>query len=110
MTNETNDLLKALININGRNAFKERDLIQIISPKGIQDKQIKAYNLCDGKNSQSDIVKMLKFDKSNFSKSILRWIEAGIIFRVDNDNGIKLLHIYPLSEATIKQLKKESKK
>lgn len=95
MDNEVSDLLKGLIQINGRIAFPEEKLMEII---GATVRLQKAYNLCDGTRAQGDIVKELKLDKGNFSKTVKKWVSSGIILKLGQGNDTKLLHIYPLSE------------
>jgi hypothetical protein len=58
------------------------------------DKQIAAYNLCDGKTPQSDIGKRAKLDNGSPSRSISRWIEVGVVIRVGREQHP--MHIYPL--------------
>jgi len=59
------------------------------------DKQVLAYNLCDGQTPQAEIAKKAKLDKGNLSRSITRWVEAGIVVRVGPDEAP--LHLYPIS-------------
>jgi hypothetical protein len=63
---------------------------------GAGEKQRQAFNMCDGARSQGDIVKALKFDQGNFSKTVARWIEAGVVLRLGEGRDTKLLHVYPL--------------
>ena len=93
MNEEVTDLLKALISVTGRVAFDEEQLLQII---GKSPKLISAYNLCDGTRTQSNIVKELKVDKGNFSKTVNKWIVSGVLFKVGEGNDKKLLHLYPI--------------
>jgi hypothetical protein len=58
------------------------------------DKQVLAYNLCDGETPQADIGKKSKLDKGNLSRTIAKWIEAGVVIRVGAEGHP--LHLYPL--------------
>jgi DNA-binding MarR family transcriptional regulator len=71
-------------------------LYKIVAPTAGSDKQIVAYNLCDGETPQADICKKAKLDKGNFSRAVARWIEAGMVLRVGGDR--LPLHVYPLAK------------
>lgn len=94
MDNEVSDLLKGLIQINGRIAFPEEKLMEII---GATAKLQKAYNLCDGTRTQGEIVKELKIDQGNFSKTVKKWISSGVLLKLGQGKDTKLLHIYPIN-------------
>jgi hypothetical protein len=98
MNRETNDLLRALISVSGRTAFPRDELMKLIAPKKGMEKQIKAFNLCDGSRTQAEVAKSLKLDSSNFSGTVSRWIEAGILFRLGEGREARLLHVYRLTE------------
>lgn len=46
--NEFSDLLRILIQVQGRSAFSEDRLREIVLPGTTSLKQLTAYNLCDG--------------------------------------------------------------
>lgn len=94
MTDQTDDLLRALVNVMGRVAIPPEKLRAIVAPGSRAEKQEKAYNLCDGTRQQADIVKKLGLDPGNFSRTVKRWEELGVLFRVGRD--AHLLHLYPL--------------
>ena len=75
-------------------AFPPETLAKIIAPTAGSAKQVLAYNLCDGETPQAEIGKKAKLDSGNLSRSISRWIEAGLIIRVGPDEHP--LHLYPL--------------
>ena len=54
---ETETLLRALVQLVGRQTFPEDDLRQIVAPPGAGTKQLRAYNLCDGTRTQGEIAK-----------------------------------------------------
>ncbi len=92
-TSQTDLLLRALLMTAGRSAFSIEQIHAIVSPKGSGAKQIKAYNLADGSLTQGELAKKLKLDSGNFSRTVSRWVEAGIVFRLANS---ALLHVYPV--------------
>ena len=93
----TDDLLRVLIVMAGRLAVPPDQLRNIVSPTGSQ-KYIEAYNLCDGTRGLSDVARVAGLDKSNLNKSLSRWVDAGVVFKVGG--APNLLHIYRLSLPT----------
>jgi len=96
MTEQTESLLRALLVTVGRSAFPLDQLYEIVDPTGKGGKQVQAFNLADGTRTQADIRAITKLDSGNLSRTVSRWLEAGIIFRVGEDRDAKLLHIYPI--------------
>lgn len=89
-------LLKAIVGLLARQTFSVSDVLQVIGPD--KETQFKAYNLCDGTRSQSDIAKECKLDGGNFSRTLSRWVDEGIVIRLDENGGQTLLHVFPISE------------
>ncbi len=98
--------LKAILATVARQTFPPSRILEILGA-GAGEKQRRAYNMCDGTNTQAEIAKELGLDQGNFSKTVSRWIEEGIAIRVGEKRDARLIHVYPLSEQL---LKKESKK
>jgi DNA-binding MarR family transcriptional regulator len=90
----TDSFLRAILATVARQTFPPSELRQIVTPKAGSDKQIAAYNLCDGNTPQSEIGTRTKLDKGNLSRLISRWIEAGIVIRVGAEQNP--MHVYPL--------------
>jgi predicted transcriptional regulator len=74
--------------------------------KGGGAKQLKAFNLCDGTRTQGEIAKELSLDPANFSKTITRWAELGIVIRITEGRSVTPVHVYPLSDSEIKKAAK----
>jgi hypothetical protein len=90
-------LLRALLSVTARQAVPPPKLSKILVPPGPKSgKQVKAYNLCDGTRTQAEVAKALKLDQGNFSRTVGRWIDAGVLFRVGSGREAKLQHLYPL--------------
>lgn len=100
-------LLRAILSVTARQTFPPDKLADTVLSKGAGGKQLEAFNLCDGTRGQGEIAKALKLDSANFSKTVGRWIDAGIVFRLGEGRESKLLHVYPLVAA---RKKKESNK
>jgi hypothetical protein len=83
------DLLRVLVALAGRIAFPLEQLVQIVGPYSA------AYNMCTGEMTLSSIARATGFDKSNLRKAILRWEEAGVIFRVGPDDLPLRLYALP---------------
>ena len=96
MADNSEDLLRAILSVSGRRAFPPDRLLEIVRPRDGGAKQVEAFNLCDGSKGQGEIVKALKLDSGNFSRTISRWVEEGVVFRLGEGREAKLLHVYPL--------------
>lgn len=99
MTSATDTLLRGLLSITARQVFPPDKLAEIVGGP----KQIDAYNLCDGTRTQGEVAKSLKLDAGNFSRTVGRWIEAGILLRIGESREAKLLHLYPVQVGNSKK-------
>lgn len=99
--NTTEALLKGILATVGRAAFPPEALRKIVAPTTGSNKQVLAYNLCDGETPQAEIGKRAKLDSGNLSRTITKWIEAGIVIRVGAEDHP--LHLYPLSSKPAKE-------
>lgn len=97
MDDELKQLLQMLISVIARGSFPEDRLRKIVIPSKSPEKYLAAYNLCDGKHSQAEIVKLTGLDKGNLSRVLDRWISTGVIFEIGEGSQVKLLHLYPLT-------------
>ena len=96
MPDNTEALLRALLTTTGRAAFPLGRLYELVNPTGKAAKLVRAFNLADGSRSQREIVKQTKIDQGQFSRTLNRWVEAGVLFRLGAGRDAKLLHVYPL--------------
>lgn len=87
-------LLRAILATVARQAIPPAELIKIVSPATGRKNRIVAYNLCDGRTPQGEIGKQAKLDKGSLSRSISRWLEAGVVIRIGRDQHP--MHVYPL--------------
>ncbi|WP_316978148.1 MarR family transcriptional regulator [Shumkonia mesophila] len=94
--------LRAILATVARQTFSPARILEIMGPTA-GEKQHRAFNLCDGSRTQADISKELGLDPGNFSKSLNRWIDEGIVIRVGEKREARPLHVYPLPEALIKK-------
>ena len=90
---ELTDILECALQVMGRIAMPPEKIREVI---GNRTKHIKAYNLCDGTNTLSDIAKKARIDQGNLSRTTRRWIEHGIVFSIGEGREGRLLHLYPL--------------
>ena len=90
---ELTDLLACALQAVGRIAIPPEKIREVI---GGRAKQLKAYNLCDGKKSLKEIARKAKIDRGNLSRTTQRWIEHGIVFSLGEGREARLLRIYPL--------------
>ena len=52
--------------------------------------------MCDGTMAQSDIAKVAGLDNGNFSRTMSRWVEEGVVIKVSTAEGERPVHVYPL--------------
>lgn len=95
-------LLRAILSTIARQTYPPARLLEILGTTA-GEKQRRAFNLCDGSRTQAEIAKELGLDPGNFSKTLNRWIDEGIVVRVGQKREIRPLHVYPLSESQIKK-------
>ncbi len=94
-------LLKAILSTLARQSFPLGELYKLVCPRSGMAKQARAFNLCDGSNTQSEIADAVGLDRGNFSKQVKRWIDVGIVVKVATEKGELPLHVYPIPEAQI---------
>jgi hypothetical protein len=82
MTSDNEVLLRAILATTARQTFPADRLTEIVLSKGAGRKQLRAFNMCDGTLGQAEIAKSLALDQGNLSRTVARWIEAGIVFRL----------------------------
>jgi DNA-binding MarR family transcriptional regulator len=78
-------LLKAVLATVSRQVFPPEEIVKVLTAGSGGKKQIAAYNLCDGATPQAEIGRRAGLDKGNLSRSISRWLEAGIVVRIGPD-------------------------
>jgi hypothetical protein len=93
-------LLECLVQIIGRVAIPADKVSEIV---GDNSKQIKAFNLCDGRTPLMEIAKKCRIDKGNFTRTASRWVANGIAFWLGSGKDARLFHIYPIPETIKKQ-------
>jgi DNA-binding MarR family transcriptional regulator len=98
--NTTEALLKGMLATVGRAAFAPEAIMKIVAPTTRSEKQIIAYNLCDGATSQTEIAKKSGVDKSDLSKLVGKWVEAGVVIRIGAEQFP--LHLYAVSGKPVK--------
>lgn len=84
--------LRAILSLLARQTFPPDKLATLVG----RERQIAAYNLCDGTRTQSEIAKELSIDSANFSKTVGRWAEIGILVKIVESKTTFPLHLYPL--------------
>lgn len=94
------ELLKAILATVARSAFPPASVVKIVAPTANSQKQLMAYNMCDGETQQAEICRKTKILKGNLSGLIARWVEAGVMLRVGPER--LPLHVYPLSKSAMK--------
>jgi hypothetical protein len=93
---ETEDLLRIMVGLFARTSLPEERVRKIVETGARPDKQLAAYNLCDGTKTQAEVAREVALDSGNFSRTVARWIAQGIVFRLGSGTEARLLHAYPL--------------
>lgn len=89
-------LLRAILATVARQTFPPEFIVDKVAIGADKAKQVEAYNLCDGSRSQTEIAKHFGLDPGNFSRTVARWIDLGIVIKVGLSRDVKLLHVYPI--------------
>ena len=100
MTDNIESLLRTLIAVTARQTYPPQELANIVVSGSSGEKQLKAYNLCDGTRTQGEVATAVDLDPGNFSRTVGRWVGAGVLVRLDEGRDAKLLHLYPLPEGS----------
>lgn len=106
-TEQSDQLLRCLVQIIGRAAMPTEKVFELV---GRGEKQVEAFNLCDGTLSQREICKKTGIDAGQMSRTFTRWVENGVAFWIGEGQAARLLHIYPLPTSAKAKPKKEKKR
>lgn len=92
----TDELLRVLIAVTGRVAIPEARLRVLVgrNPR-TGDKYMAAYDLCDGSRGVSEIARLSGLDHGNLSRTITRWVDQGVMFKLGWD--ARSVQLYRLS-------------
>ena len=86
-------LLQCLIHVVGRAAMPEARVREVVATG---DKQVEAFNLFDGKRTQTEVAQRVGVDQGNLSRAAARWVENGVAFWIGEGDDARLLHIFPI--------------
>jgi hypothetical protein len=100
----TEYLVECLVQIIGRASMPIDKVYEIV---GSSTKYQKAFNLCDGSNNLRDISRKNGIDQGNFSRTVKRWVENGVVFWIGEGNEARPLHIYSIPEIKKARAKKK---
>ena len=89
-------LLRAVLSTVARQTFPEPRLRDIVLSRGAGANQLVAFNMCNGSKTQGDVAKATGLDPGNFSRTVARWIDLGVMFKVGEGREAKLQHVYQL--------------
>lgn len=103
--NPQESYLRAILATVARQTFPPERILEVMGPNS-NEKHFKAFNLCDGTRSQAEVARDSGLDSGNFSKSLGRWSDAGIVVRVGEGREVRPVHVYPLPDAYVKKVTK----
>lgn len=95
--------LRAILATVARQTFPVQTILDVVARGPAWERQVQAYNLCDGTRSQAEVGKQAGLDQGAFSRTLSRWIDTGIVIRVGEGKSTVLLHVYPLPESAAKR-------
>lgn len=98
--------LRAILGVVARNTIPPDDLASQVGVGSTKSKQIEAYNLCDGSLTQGEIAKKTGLDPGNFSRTMNRWVDDGLVIRTETNGQMRPVHLYPIPTASAKKLVK----
>jgi predicted transcriptional regulator len=104
--NPQESYLRAILATVARQTFSPESILKIMGPNS-GEKHFKAFNLCDGTRTQAEVARDAGLDPGNFSKSLGRWTDAGIVIRVGEGRDVRPVHVYPLSDTHMKKAVKQ---
>jgi len=89
---------EVIISLLGRLVFPEEKLIEMITKrKRNPEAYIKAYSLCDGKNSVTDIANKIGLTQPTLTPILQEWENLGLIYETDSFRGKNYAAIYKIS-------------
>ncbi|GMV96220.1 MAG: hypothetical protein AMXMBFR83_05880 [Phycisphaerae bacterium] len=101
------NLLECLIQVIGRVAMPVEKVQEIV---GTTPKHIKAFNMCDGTRTQTEVAKQVGVQQGNLSRVCERWVKNGVAFWVGEGQEARLLHIYPIPQGKDRKRPKGGKR
>ena len=93
--------LRAMMSLIARQTFSPEELRKLVSSRGTT-KLLKAFNMCDGTKTQSEIAAELKIDAGQFSRSIKQWVDEGIVIKTGENRSTRIVHVYPIPDKLLK--------
>ena len=90
---------EALISLIGRMVFPEDQLKKIIMKKKRNPEDyVRAYNLCDGNHTLSDVATSIKVTPGTLSPILAFWKSIGILYEVERNGKRFYKNLYPLEK------------
>lgn len=105
MDEKLTDLLQCLVQVMGRRTIPVEELRRIVG----EGKQLRAYNLVDGSRPLTKVARTARIDQGSLSRTVSRWIENGVAFRLGEGKDARVLHLYPVPKATSRSAPRKRK-
>lgn len=91
------DLLQISISLQARQVFPNDSLCKIVmKSKRNPEDYVKAYNLCDGEHTMSQIASAINVKPGTLSPILAEWREIGIIYEISKKGGKFYKRLYRL--------------
>lgn len=98
--------LRAILGVVSRQAIPPEELAAQVAVGATKAKQIEAFNLCDGSLTQGEIAKKVGLDPGNFSRTMARWADDGLVVRTEINGQMRPVHLYPIPASIAKKVTK----
>jgi DNA-binding MarR family transcriptional regulator len=87
-----------MISLLARIAFPKDELKTVVQKGSKKPEQVlRAYNLCDGKTSISEIAKLAKLAQPSLSIAVDKWEAQGIILKIPSKNEVFPLRLFEIA-------------
>ncbi len=69
----------------------------------LRELQVTAYNLCNGRRTQGEVAKTAGLENGDCSRTVARWVESDVQFRVGSGRDATVLYLDPLVKGDFEQ-------
>lgn len=90
--------LRAILATVARQTFPPTALFRLVAPQANSKRSVVAFNLFDGTRSNAEVADQSGIHHANLSKLVKRWIDLGIMIRVETDGQSRPVHVYPIPD------------
>ena len=98
LSRSTNSILGVIIALLGRSIFPEEKIKTIVTrSKRTPEAYLLGYNACDGRNTVTEIAKVIGVSQPTVTPILKEWENQGIIYEIESLRGKSYMKLYNLS-------------